>query len=318
MIRPDQAVHQRAEVLVGLDPGAGGHRHLHQAHLLPKLGVSLEHPLVGEEPAGYALGVVEPIDAHQDPHAPIAAERLRLGLDGGVAREILEQARVHAHREDAEPHFTAGELHPVDVHGEAQDVGESGGEVAEVGGGVKADQVGAEQAFEELSAGRKGSEQLLGGKRDVEKEPDPRIRQPATEQPRQQQELVVVDPDQVAGPVLRRHHLGELLVGLHVGVPIAGLERDLVEQVVKQRPEHPVGVALVVAGDEVRAERHPDEALGGELSLELRSLRGAEIVPRPGPADPEPARLLVGSGEAGGEPARAPLHLDATGAWGGR
>jgi hypothetical protein len=188
---------------------------------------------------------------------------------------------VAAHRKDAESHLPAGELNPVDVHHEAQDVGEGGGEVAEIGGGVEADQVGAEEALEELSAGREGSEQLLGGERDVEEEPDPRLRQPAADQSRQQQELIVVDPDQVAGPVLRHHHLGELLVGLDVGVPVAGLEGDLVQEIVEQGPEDPVGEALVIAGHQVPVERHPDQPLGGQLGLELSVLRGREVVPSP-------------------------------------
>ena len=83
-----------------------------------------QQPLEGQQPAGDALGVVEPVDAHQDADAAVAPERLRLGLDRGVVRQRLGTGSASiAHREDAEPHLAAGELHPVDVHGEAQDVG---------------------------------------------------------------------------------------------------------------------------------------------------------------------------------------------------
>ena len=67
--------------------------------------------------------------------------------------------------------------------------------------------------------------------------------------PGSEQQLVVVDPDQVARPVVRGDHVGEALVRLDVGSQSLHLERDLVEQVVEQRPEHAVGEPLVVAGD---------------------------------------------------------------------
>ena len=79
-----------------------------------------------------------------------------------------------------------------------------GGEVAEVGGGVEADQVGAEHALEQLLPGRQGAEQLFGRERDVQEEADPGVGEPAPEQAGHQQQLVVVDPDQVARPVLLR------------------------------------------------------------------------------------------------------------------
>ena len=43
-----------------------------------------QHALVGEQPARDALGVVEPVHAHQDAHAAVAPDRLGLGRDGGI------------------------------------------------------------------------------------------------------------------------------------------------------------------------------------------------------------------------------------------
>ena len=93
------------------------------------------------------------------------------------------------------------------------------GEVAEIGRRVEADQVGAQHALQQPVARGQGAEQLFGGKRDVEEEPDPGVREPLAQQPGQQHELVVVHPDQVARPVVRRHDVGEALVRLDVAAP---------------------------------------------------------------------------------------------------
>jgi hypothetical protein len=307
-----QAVHQGAEVLVRLDPGARGHRHLHQPHLPPQLRMGLEHPLVGQQAPGNPLGVVQPVHPDEEPHAAVAAERLGFGLDGGIPAHLAEERGVHPHREYPEPHLAPGQLHPVDIHRVAEDIGERGGEVAEIGRGVEADQVGAEEPLEEAGPGREGAEQLLAGKRDVQEEPDPGIRDHPPEEPGDQQELVVVHPDHVPGPVVAGHRPGELLVGLHVGVPVGDVERDLIEEVVEEGPEHPVGEPLVVAGHLLGGERDGDEAQRGELFPEGVVLLRGQVLGGPGPADPESVRLLVGALEPGGQPSGAPLHLDGT------
>ena len=89
--------------------------------------------------------------------------------------------------------------------------------------------------------------------------------QPVAQEARQEEELVVVHPDQVAGPVVRGDDVGEALVRLDVAVPVADLERDLVQEVVEQGPEHPVREALVEPGDLVGGERHRHQPHGGEL-----------------------------------------------------
>ena len=92
--------------------------------------------------------------------------------------------------------------------------------------------------------------------------------------PGQQEELVVVDPDQVAGPVVRGDDVGEDLVRLDVALPVADLERNLLEQVVEQRPEDAVREALVEPGDLVGGERDADQPHGGELLVEQRLALG--------------------------------------------
>jgi hypothetical protein len=265
-----QPVHQRPEVLVSADVGAGRDRHLHQPHLLPEVRVRLQHPLVGQQPAGDALGVVQPVDPDEDPDTSVAANGLHLTLDRGIVGQRGERSRVDSHGKDAEADLTLGELHPVDLDRVAQDVGQRDGEVAEVGRGVKADQVGAEDALQQPPAHGQRPEQLLRGKRDMQEETDAGAGEPIAEEARQEEELVVVHPDHVAGPVVRGDDVGERLVRLDVGVPVADLEWNLFQQVVKQGPEHPVREALVEPGDLVGGERHLHEPHGGERLVEAR------------------------------------------------
>ncbi len=152
-------------------------------------------------------------------------------------------------------------------------LGERRGKVPEVGGRVEANQIGAQQPAKQPVPRRQGAEQLLRGKRDVKEEADPGVRAAAARSRlRQQQQLVIVHPDQVARLVVLRHDVGEPLVHLDVGVPVADVERNLIQEVVEQRPEHPVGEPLVVPGDLIGGEGHRHQPHGGELLVELRTV----------------------------------------------
>ena len=85
-----------------------------------------------------------------------------------------------------------------------------GGEVAEVGRRVEADQVGAEHAL--AAAGRAGGRvrnSSSEGNGMWRKNPMRASGQPLAQEAGQQQELVVVHPDHVAGPVVRGDRVGE-------------------------------------------------------------------------------------------------------------
>ena len=111
---------------------------------------------------------------------------------------------------DAEADLALGELHPVDLDRVAQDVGQRGGEVAEVRRRVEADEVGAEHALQQpvarMGRVRNSSSEGNGMWR---KKPMRALGEPVAEEARQQEELVVVHPDHVAGPVVRRDDVGE-------------------------------------------------------------------------------------------------------------
>ena len=189
----------------------------------------LQHALEGEQPARDPLGVVQPVHTQEDPHAAVAPDGVDFAVHRRIAGHHGERRGVHAHREHAQPNLPTGHLHPVDLDRVAQDVGQRCREVPEIRRCMEADQVGAEHALQQPVARGQRAEQLLGRKRDVEEEPDPGSGQAFAQEAGEQEELVVVNPDHVAGPVVRGDHVGEGLVGLHVAVPMADLERDLIQ-----------------------------------------------------------------------------------------
>ena len=128
--------------------------------------------------------------------------------------------------------------------------------LAAAAGQLEADQVGAEQALEDLAAPRQLGEQLGGRERDVEVEADPQVGPLRAQHLRHQLELVVLHPD---GRALGRHlggPVGEALVDPDVGLPPLAVELRLGDEVVVERPERAVGEALVELLHLLRAQRH--------------------------------------------------------------
>src|ERR1700694_631997 len=88
------------------------------------------------------------------------------------------------------------------------------------------------------------------------------------------------------------------------------MERHLVEQIMEQGPEHPVGESFVIACYLVLSERHRHQAHFGQLLVQLRLLLRTQLLRDSRPTDPEATRLLVRAEEASGQTARASLNLD--------
>jgi hypothetical protein len=130
---------------------------------------------------------------------------------------------------------------------------------------VKPDEVRAEQAPQHVLPAGKGAEHFGRGKRDMEEEPDARVREPLAQIARQEHELVVVHPDPVAGTVDLEDLLGEPAVHRGIRLPVLGMQRHEAREVVKDRPDEAVGEAVIVAADLVGAERHRHQPLVGEL-----------------------------------------------------
>ena len=67
-------------------------------------------------------------------------------------------------------------------------------------------------------------------------------------------QVIVVHPDEVVGPQQLVELVGEMLVDAHVAGEIAAREFGLIEAIVQDRPQHPVGEAVVVFPVVVGAE----------------------------------------------------------------
>ena len=143
--------------------------------------VLLEQLAEGPQATGEALGVIEPIDAEQDPlrvaqalaYLPCPVDHLRVG------RHPLEGGGVDADAEGLHP-----DRAPTGFIGEAHvgtfnlGVGDQRGQASEVGGtalGLKPDDVGAEKPLGNRASPRQLEKQLDRWKRDVEKEADAQI-----------------------------------------------------------------------------------------------------------------------------------------------
>ena len=117
------------------------------------------------------------------------------------------------------------------------------------------------------------------------------------------QQVIVVDPDQIARPEPLRDACREAAVDRVVGLPVARIEPHALGKGVEQRPQRAVRIALVVAAhfarrDLDRVERVAGIQLGG-------CARAAE------PAEPAPAERAQRGIERGHEAAAGAPHLRA-------
>ena len=190
----------------------------------------------------------------------ISVARLSTASD---LRQLLEALEVDGDRERSRPDgAVVGEVDEVAVGLVADALPNESDEVGRPARQLEADQVGAEQALEQLAAPRQLLEELGRRERDVEVEADPEVGPELAQQLRDELELVVVHPHRrvLRGP--RGGALGEPLVDAHVGVPPLAVELRLGDQVVVERPQGGVAEALVEPRDLVlregdRVEGHP-------------------------------------------------------------
>jgi hypothetical protein len=98
---------------------------------------------------------------------------------------------------------------------------------------MEANEVGSEHPAQHPVPLRQRPEQFFRGKRNMKEEADAGVRQPAAQELREKQELVVVNPDEIAGLVVLGDHFRELFIDFHVRLPVTHVERHLIEQIVK-------------------------------------------------------------------------------------
>ena len=174
-------------------------------------------------------------------------------------------------------------------------------EVLRAAGQLEPDQIGSQQAVEDLVPPGQLEIELGGREGDVQEEPDPQVGPLLAQHLRHELELVVLHPHgrpwcgDLGGPV------GEALVDPHVGVPPLAMELRGGDHVVVERPEGGVGETLVVLRDLLGGQRHGHQlqpVVGERLELLVRRSRPAD----PGPRVAVHDRLEGGHQTAGGGP----------------
>ena len=272
---------------------------------------SLEQLLVGLEPVPDALGVVEAVDAEHE-HLGIAQARADLAgalHDVRSLGELLEALEVDGDGDGGRAHPAVASLDGDDValRADAQQLAAGAHEVARVGLALEAEEVGPEEAVEQLGAPRQLGEELDRREGDVVEPPDAHVGAQLAHEGRHELELVVLHPH--AG-TFGRHlgdGLGEALVDGLVARPPVTVEGGRHDDVVVDRPQRVVGEALVVVAHLVGRQRHGPQ-VDAVLVEGLRGLAGVT-----GPADPR-AGLAAHHGLHGrDEPAGAAAPLDLTG-----
>ena len=196
-------------------------------------------------------------------------------------------------------------MHPSGTRLAAEDPGRRGDEVAGVGLRVEADQRRAEDALEQVPARGQQAEELRRRERDVGEEPDRGAGHLAAHHLRHQHEVVVVDPDEIPGAVFADDRFREGAVDGPVRLPALDLRREAIELVVEERPQDPVGEAVVVALDVGGVELDRDGTQGVEADPQLLALRLREAPRLTRPADPGAVAMLVPRAQSGGEPTGA-------------
>ena len=197
------------------------------------------------------------------------------------------------------------------LHLDAEQPPERRREMSAIAPRVKADEIRAEHSFHEPLAPREREEDLRIWKRDVEEEPDAQTRCALAQQRRHAHEVKVVNPDRVAGARARGDHVGVARVHRLVRLPSLDQVRQLLELIVKDRPEHAVGDVLVVDRHLFAGERNLHEparrraASGASVSLPATRCASSPLQPthrlsQPSCTEPKP----------GCETAAARHHLD--------
>jgi hypothetical protein len=290
----DALFHLALEALIRVHFATGGDGHLDVADAIAEGPIPIEQPFHRLKRAGNALRVVEAVDPKQKvSSAGVGTNRLGVFVDFWVSTELRKPCRIDTHGEYTEPHLPIVNAHPVDLRLDPIDVQQRRQEVPHVGERVEPDEIGTKQPAQHLAAPRQNPKDFRRGKWDVQKEADAGIRQPLAQQPRQQHELIVVNPNGVVGPIFVRHGISKRLVDLPACVPPGRIHRNAIDQIVKQRPQDPIGEAAVVPVDLVPRKRDGHDCVVAELALEVRTLMGRELRQVARPSNPQPVRVLV-------------------------
>ena len=182
-------------------------------------------------------------------------------------------------------------------------------EVLAVVAQVEADQVVAEQAVEQLLLPGERPERLRVGPGDVPELGHGQGRVAPLEHPGQEPEMVILDEHERRPiPGLLEDRVGEQLVDLAVGPPVAGVEDRPREDDVAEGPQPAVGQAVVIALLLLLGQPDPAQGVSGVLGrdpdpvvgVDRQAIGVARAVRHPGPAAGEHHRVERRRHPAGG------------------
>jgi hypothetical protein len=268
------------------------------------VGRPSQEPPVRPEALGNALGVVEAIDREEDAASLEAATELPKSRPHRLVALQQAHERLGSDADGAglELHRPPLEKEPVHAARQTQDPEDGGAEVGEVPVGLKGGVVGPQHTEEELLAVGEDPEDLRRREGDVEEEADRHVGHRFPEEAGKQHEVVVVHPDEIPGLETVDYGVAEAVVGLDIGLPASRGVLQERRELVEQRPEGLVRVALVETGGEGAGEVHRDEAalalpaVQSRLAFEVGSLG---TFPRP--AEPQSSGALDDRPEGGDE-----------------
>ena len=259
---------------VAVHPLTRGNHHEHEDQFLAPVGKPAEELADGREAFRNSLCVVEARDAENHlarAQAPpdVGHRKLQIGLLCG----LVVLGKVDSHREHVGLEETIAH-HDLAHHIFLSEESPNGAqECLDIVMGVESDEVQRQQPFQNLAVLGKQTEDVEMGKRDVQEEAEVRVRQALPEAPRHQHEVVIVNPEDVAGSVDLKHFVAELFVGLLVGLPFGGRMPGVRREGVEDWPDGAVGVPLVVPFDQFLGEKHRHTVvLGAKLLLDFRNV----------------------------------------------
>src|SRR5690554_356462 len=212
------------------------------------LGMMLKQMLVGENALGQALGVVQAVDPQEQAPAIQANEQASPSLVAHLRRRLGEAVGIDGNGKAAGAQTAAKALDALFIQYlaaglEAQIVQEG----PQVSAGLQTDQVAVAEPFHQFAVVRQGGEGLGGREGSVQEKADGVVYAALAQLLRHQEQVIVVDPDQVAGANLLRKLFGEEFVDPAIGFEMRAVILHQVGAVVENRPEHAVGIAVVVA-----------------------------------------------------------------------
>ena len=264
-----------------------------------------EKLLIAEQALLQSLGVVEPVDP--DNQRPEGSRRRHPVIGPVPERRVSrrdEAVDVDADRKDAGLHPLAEGLQPVvrqqfAVHARLR--GHIVTEQVQPFAGLEADQVIVEHRLNEPPMVRQGHQQLAHRPGRVQEEADPVLHPETPQVPGHGDHVVVVNPEDIVRLDQGSQNLGEPGIGPLIPLAVGPFIGGQVDPVMEQRPQRPVGIAVVVFVDILGLQI--DQGDGDPRAI-LHLQRAGEMFDRlAGPAEPQAVVFPQGRRQGHGQTA---------------